>query len=102
MRTLFLLLCAVVALGAQQPPDPNRPWMRCEPPGCPEISCASPHAIERFKKDNPARRIEACECQHQCNPLDPNAGITDDRTWDPRCRAACNPANCTCQHPCES
>lgn len=79
-------------------PDPSRPWMR----GVVEKSCASPRALAQFRKDNPDRVIEECHCQHHCNPLDPNAAMTDDREWDPRCAARCDPKNCTCEHPCES
>ena len=93
----YLLLALALGVMVQ-----DRPWMRCEPPGCPEISCASPHAIEQFRKDNPGRRIDACECQHTCDPTNEYAEETDGRGWDPRCRAACSPASCTCDHPCES
>lgn len=107
MRYLLLvLLLAAPVFAGQEPcadcPDPSRPWMRCNPPGCPEISCASSHAIERFQRENPGKRIERCACQHMCDPADPNAEVTGDRHWDPRCSARCNPSNCQCDHPCES
>ena len=77
--------------------DPTRPWMR----GTIEKSCAGPRQVEKLKRDWPGAIVLACECQHQCKPDDERAEETNGRAWDPRCQARCNPANCTCEHPCD-
>ena len=85
-----------VCTGAEEPCDPNKPWMR----GMIEKSCALPQHVERLKQERPGAIVLACHCQHQCKPDDEHAEETDGRSWDAACQARCNPANCACVHPC--
>lgn len=121
MRGLVIRLLVpavvLVALTAQQPPDrpelpgmppcaaddpcpdPSKPWMR----GTTEIQCAMPDKIDAARAASPSRNIVPCGvCQHKCNPFDPNAEQTDNRSWDPACSARCSPRGCACKNPCDS
>ena len=100
-----ILVGCVVLIGALMQgqscpdcPDPSRPWRR----GSQEKSCALPHEVARLRRENPAKTILACECQHTCDPDGELAGETDGRGWDYRCEARCATTSCTCPHPCES
>lgn len=101
MRFSTLAVLAVLtgaALAAAQAP---RPWMQ----GNVEYYCHQTEAdIERMKKEFPekADNIKLCACRHSCDPLDPHAGETQNRRWDEKCEARCNPRNCSCRHPCDS
>lgn len=80
-------------------PDPQRPWMR----GSVEIQCTLPEMLEHAQEASPGRNIVACGvCKHRCNPFDPNAEQTDNRSWDPACSARCSPKGCTCTNPCST
>ena len=97
-----LALGGLVSLGAQEAcpdcPDPTRPWMR----GGIEIRCAPPMHVDALRRQYPEAIVHACPCQHTCDPTADHADDTDNRGWDARCEARCNPRGCTCEHPCES
>lgn len=122
MKPILTLTLALFALGAQngQPPivdqpmppiampncpetdpcpDPSRPWMR----GSIEIQCAMPDKVDVAKAASPNKNIVPCGvCAHKCNPFDPNAEQTDNRSWDPACSARCSPKGCACKNPCNT
>lgn len=109
---MMLRLCLVLVLGVlvsaqgvvnpcatgELPCDPNRPWMR----GTIEKYCGHPAELERMRREHPGREVLQCECKHTCDPLGEHAQETANRGWDAMCAARCNPANCECEHPCES
>lgn len=78
-------------------PDSSRPWLR----GAIEKSCARAKHVALMREANPGKIILACACKHMCDPKDPLAKETNDRRWDVKCQARCNPNGCVCKHPCE-
>ena len=92
------LLPPMVCDGTENPCDVTKPWVR----GSIEKSCGRVSQVEEMRKQAPDKIILECKCQHRCNPADPNAEATINRSWDGRCQARCNPRNCKCPTPCDT
>jgi hypothetical protein len=91
-------IAPVICDGTEDPCNPNQPWMR----GRIEKFCGTAAMLAKLKKEHPDREVRACRCRHKCDPANPHAAMTDDRAWDGRCEARCNPKNCRCPHPCDT
>ena len=86
--------------GTEVPCSEDRPWMR----GTVEKSCAPPAYVEMWRRQNPGKIVESCECDHRCDWNDEYeySDETDGRIWSARCAARCSPSGCTCMSECDS
>jgi hypothetical protein len=88
----------IICDGTETPCNPEMPWVR----GHIEKFCGTATMLAKLQKEYPGKDVKACACRHRCDPADKYAPMTDNRQWDGRCEARCNPKNCRCPSPCDT